>query len=104
MKPGRLLLLLACLQASPAPAAPVNEPFKVGFYLPAIRDSNQADLKVSLGIWAAEIGKPLGLNVTTATYADFAAMRQALDRAEINFFSGPGMELAEFFGCVQFKC
>jgi len=70
---------------------------KLGLYLPAIRDANLADLKVSLGIWVTEIGKPFGLTVTTTTYADIAAMRQALDRAEMNFFSGPGMELAEIF-------
>lgn len=91
------MLLLACLQTFPAPAAPVQEPLKLGFYLPAIRDANQADLKISLGIWVTEIGKPLGLTVTTTTYSDIAAMRQALDRAEMNFFSGPGMELAEVF-------
>ncbi len=99
MNLGRLILLLflVCLQASPALAAPPQEPLKLGFYLPAIRDANLADMKVSLGIWVTEIGKPLGLIVTTATYADIAAMRQALDRAEMNFFSGPGMELAEVF-------
>ena len=92
-----LLLFLACWQAPPAPAAPAQEPLKLGFYLPAIRDANLADLKVSLGIWVTEIGKPHGLTVTTTTYSDIAAMRQALDRAEMNFFSGPGMELAEIF-------
>ncbi len=99
MNLGRLilLLLLAGLQVSPALAATPQEPLKLGFYLPAIRDANLADLKVSLGIWVTEIGKPLGLIVTTATYADIAAMRQALDRAEMNFFTGPGMELAEVF-------
>jgi hypothetical protein len=96
---GRLILflLLAGLQASPAYTAPPQEPLKLGFYLPAIRDANLADMKVSLGIWVTEIGKPLGLIVTTTTYSDIAAMRQALDRAEMNFFSGPGMELAEVF-------
>jgi hypothetical protein len=99
MNLGRLILLLflVCLQASPTSATPVQEPLKLGFYLPAIRDANLADMKVSLGIWVTEIGKPLGLIVTTATYADIAAMREALDRAEMNFFSGPGMELAEVF-------
>ncbi len=92
-----LLLLPTCLQASPTPAAPVQEPLKLGFYLPAIRDANLVDMKVSLGIWVTEIGKPLGLTVTTTTYDDISAMRQALDRAEMNFFSGPGMELAEVF-------
>ena len=92
-----LLLFLACWQASPAHATPAQEPLKLGFYLPAIRDVNQADLKISLGVWVTEIGKPLGLTVTTTTYDDIAAMRQALDRAEMNFFSGPGMELAEVF-------
>ena len=99
MNPGRLLLMLflVCLQASPTAAAPAQEPLKLGFYLPAIRDANLADLKVSLGIWVTEIGKPHGLTVTTTTYSDIAAMRQALDHAEMNFFSGPGMELAEIF-------
>lgn len=99
MNLGRLILLLflAGLQASPALAATPQEPLKLGFYLPAIRDANLADMKVSLGVWVTEISKPFGLTVTTSTYADIAAMRQALDRAEMNLFSGPGMELAEVF-------
>jgi hypothetical protein len=105
MTPGRLLLMLflVCLQASASPAAPPQEPLKLGFYLPSIRDVNQADLKISLGVWVTEIGKPLGLTVTTTTYADIAAMRQALDRAEMNFFSGPGMELAEVFAPEEIR-
>ena len=99
MNLGRLILLLflVCLQTSPALAATPQEPLKLGFYQPAIRDANLADMKVSLGIWVTEIGKPFGLIVTTTTYADIAAMREALDRSEMNFFSGPGMELAEVF-------
>ena len=99
MNLGRLILLLflAGLQVSPAQAATQQEPLKLGFYLPAIRDANLADMKISLGIWVTEISKPFGLTVTTTTYADIATMRQALDRAEMNLFSGPGMELAEVF-------
>jgi hypothetical protein len=71
------------------------EPLRMGFYLPAIRDANLADVKVSLGIWIEEIGKPYNVQITASTYDDMQSMRQALDRAELNFITAPGMELVE---------
>jgi len=100
MKPPRLygVLLATCLHVCSGSAMAQSVPLKMGFYLPAIRDANQTDLKVSLSVWIEEVGKPYGIQATTATYDDIAAMRRALDRAEVNLISGPGMELAEVFG------
>jgi len=69
----------------------------MGFYLPAIREASMADLKISLGVWVDEIAKPYGVRINATTYDDMAAMRRALDRAELNFINAPGMELAEVF-------
>jgi ABC-type phosphate/phosphonate transport system substrate-binding protein len=69
----------------------------MGFYIPSIRDANMADIKVSLQSWAEELGKPFGLKILTATYDDMAAVRAALDRAEVDFINASGMELAELF-------
>lgn len=71
------------------------EPLRMGFYLPAIRDANLADVKVSLGVWVEEIGKPYSVKITASTYDDMQSMRQALDTSELNFISAPGMELVE---------
>jgi ABC-type phosphate/phosphonate transport system substrate-binding protein len=94
-----LSALLSCaLLIHAAPAVAETPPLDMGFYLPAIRDANLADIKISLGIWAEEIGKPYGVKIRAATYDDMEAMRRALDRKEINFISAPGMELAEVLG------
>ncbi len=94
---GLPVVIAVCLHAGFVLAATESVPMKMGFYLPAIRDANQTDIKVSLGIWIEEVSKPYGIQVTTSTYDDIAAMRRDLERVEVNFISGPGMELAEVF-------
>lgn len=91
------LLLCVSLFAGPGLAATESVPLKMGFYLPAIREANQTDIKVSLRVWIDEVSKPFDIHVTTATYDDIATMRRDLDRADVNFISAPGMELAEVF-------
>jgi len=90
-------LLLSLLTSWPASAAPEAVPLNMGFYLPAIRDANMTDLKVSLGVWAEEVAKPYNIKIRTISYEDMDSMRRALDRAEVNFINAPGMELAELF-------
>lgn len=92
-----LIALVAGLVSPAAAATPEAVPLNMGFYLPAIRDANPTDLKISLTVWAEEIAKPFGVRIHTSTYEDLTAMRQALDRAELNFINAPGMELAELF-------
>jgi hypothetical protein len=94
---GLLVVIAVCLHAGPGLAATESVPMKMGFYLPAIRDANQTDIKVSLGVWIDEVRKPMNIQVTTATYDDITAMRRALDQSDVNFISAPGMELAEVF-------
>jgi hypothetical protein len=91
------LTFLATLMAtSDLPAAEL-EPVKIGFYLPGIRDANQADLKISLNFWTEEVARPFGLKIITSTYDSMPAMRQALERGDLNFINAPGMEMAELF-------
>jgi hypothetical protein len=94
---GLLVVIAVCMHVGPGLATTESVPMKMGFYLPSIRDANQTDIKVSLGVWIDEVRKPLNIQVTTATYDDITAMRRALDRTEVNFISAPGMELAEVF-------
>lgn len=79
----------------PAPAQP--PPLNLGFYLPAIRDANQVDLKVSLQVWAEEMATGLGYRVVTANYQNMADVRRAVDQGELHFVNAGGMELAENF-------
>jgi ABC-type phosphate/phosphonate transport system substrate-binding protein len=97
MSRSLLFGLLLTILAWPAGATPESVPLNMGFYLPAIRDANMADLKVSLGVWAEEIAKPYNIKIRTTSYEDMDSMRRALDRAEFNFINAPGMELAELF-------
>ena len=90
-------LFICALLAQPMQAGAETPPLDMGYYLPGIRQANMADIKISLGAWSEELGKPYGVRIRTATYDDMAAMRQALDRGDVNFINAPGMELAEVF-------
>ena len=57
---GRLARLCVLLFVMPASALPDAIPLNMGFYLPAIRDANTVDLKISLGVWAEEIAEAGG--------------------------------------------
>jgi ABC-type phosphate/phosphonate transport system substrate-binding protein len=93
----RRLILLALLWTLPFSARADAPPLNMGFYLPAIREASMADLKISLGVWVEEIGKPYGVRIRAITYEDMGELRRALDRADLNFINAPGMELAETF-------
>lgn len=93
----RLLALVLLLHGASAWAAGEPAPLRIGFYLPGIRDVNQADLKVSLNLWTEEVGRPFGVRIVPSTFDSMPAMRQALERGELNFINAPGMELAELF-------
>ena len=97
------LLALSTLFGHGVSAADELPPVKMGFYLPAIRDANLADLKISLAIWAAEIAKPYGVKVHTASYRDMSAMRRALEEHDLNFINAPGMELVELFNPKEIR-
>lgn len=92
-----LLACLVILLSGTVGHAAETEPLKMGFYLPAIRDANMVDLKVSLGVWADEVARPYGVRLYTSTYTDMGAIRRASDHGELNFINAPGMELVEIF-------
>jgi ABC-type phosphate/phosphonate transport system substrate-binding protein len=94
---GWSCLLTAALvaQAADLPAQPPL--LKLGFYLPSIREANQVDIKVSLQVWAEEMGVSLGYQVVTSTYQNMTEMRSAVERGELHFVNAGGMELAETF-------
>lgn len=91
------IALMAIFSGWRALATQQEVPVNMGFYLPAIRDANMADLKVSLGVWTEEIAKPYNIRIHTSSYVDLDSIRQALQRDELNFINAPGMELAELF-------
>lgn len=93
---GRLIALVLAFIVTPVSGTDVA-PLKVGFFLPGIREVNQADLKISLKLWTEELGKAHKVELITNTYDDMRTMRQALERGEINFINAPGMEIAESF-------
>jgi hypothetical protein len=100
MKSRLILMALCCLTILPVWSA---EPLRIGFYTPALRDANKADLKASLGVWTEEVGKPFGVRILSFMYDDIAAMRGAVDRRDINFINAPGMELAELFAPEEIR-
>lgn len=99
----RLLAVLVFLMTGVVGRAAETEPLKMGFYLPAIRDANMVDLKVSLGVWADEVARPYGVRLFTSTYTDMGAIRRASDQGELNFINAPGMELAEMFSSDELR-
>lgn len=93
----RLLSLFLLLSAALSALAAERPTLNMGFYLPAIREASMADLKISLGVWVEEVGKPFGVKINASTYEDMGALRRSLDRLELNFINAPGMEMAETF-------
>jgi hypothetical protein len=83
--------------APPGLAVQEAEQLTMGFYLPGIREANQADVRISLQLWADEVGRKYDIQARALTYDDMSALRQAVDRRSVNLVIAPGMELAEAF-------
>lgn len=92
-----LLFLLACLTTGMNPDATAAERFHMGFYLPGIRDANQADMRVSLQLWAEEVGTGYGFKARALIYQDMRDLRRDLLEHRIDMVIAPGMEMAENF-------
>lgn len=95
-----MLLLAAGWLASLPVAAELPAPDKLdmGFYLPGIRDVPQADLRVSLQMWADEIGARFNFIAKAVSYDDIHALRRDMLEQRTQIAIAPGMELAEQFG------
>jgi hypothetical protein len=91
---SHVLVWLAAVLAVPALGA---ETLNIGFFLPGIRDANQADVKVFLQLWADEVAKPYGIIVTSLTYDDMDALYRDSQRGIVNMVIAPGLEMAETF-------
>jgi hypothetical protein len=95
-----LLLLAAGWLASLPVAAEPPPPDKLdmGFYLPGIRDVPQADLRVSLQLWADEMGGRYNFVAKAVSYDDIRALHRDMSAQRTHIAIAPGMELAEQFG------
>lgn len=69
----------------------------MGFYLPGIRDLNLTDVRVSLQIWAEEVGRGFGMDAIAVTYSDMKALRRDVLQGQVVIVVAPGMEIAEAF-------
>lgn len=94
----RVAILFGWLLTASCVLANDPRPLEMGFYLPAVREANPADLKASLGIWAEELGRPFGVRVRARLYQDIEAMRRDVDARALDFVNAGGMEIAELFG------
>lgn len=92
------VMLIGCLLTASCVLASNMKPLEMGFYLPAVREANPADLKTSLGIWTEELGRPFGVRVRARLYQDIEAMRRDVDAQALDFVNAGGMEIAELFG------
>ncbi len=85
-----LLMLLA-------PATRAADVLDMGFYLPGIRDANLTDVKVTLQLWADEVGRAHGIDAKAYTYDNMADLYRDSMTGKINLVVAPGMEIAETF-------
>jgi ABC-type phosphate/phosphonate transport system substrate-binding protein len=85
-----LLLPLPGLGADP-------EVLRLAFYLPGFRDANPADVRISLQIWADEVGSGYGLRARAMMYDDLKTLHQDAHDAKVDVVIASGMELAETF-------
>jgi hypothetical protein len=92
-----LLACLVCLLALLGTSARGADALNMGFYLPGIRDANLTDVKVTLKLWAEEVGKIYDIDATASTYDDMASLRRDMLSGAINMVVAPGMEIAETF-------
>ena len=90
-------LLLSTLISGFAASADAVDVLNMGFYLPGIRDANLADVKVTLQLWADEVGKAHGMQATAYTYEDMARLYRDSMEGRINLVVAPGMEIAESY-------
>lgn len=84
--------LYAAVTESTAP-----ELFRLGFYLPGIRDANPTDVRVSLQIWAEELGSTYKLRTRTVMYDSLKELLRDAREGRVEVVVAPGMELAETF-------
>jgi hypothetical protein len=70
----------------------------MGFYLPGIRDVPQADLRISLQLWADEMGGMYGFTAKAISYDDIRSLHRDMAASSTHLAIAPGMELAEQFG------
>ncbi len=94
----RLVVVIAAILAFPVLAA---ETLRMGYFLPGLRNANQADVKAFLHLWSDEVAKPYGIDVSILTYDDMNALYRDAQRGIINMVVAPGMELAETFTADQ---
>lgn len=88
-----LLLMLA--PAGVALAA--GDALNMGFYLPGIRDANLTDVRVSLQVWAEEMGRGYGLKAKALMYDDMPRLQLDAMQGRVDIVIAPGMEIAEAF-------
>lgn len=91
------IAILGILLTLLAPAARAVDALDMGFYLPGIRDTNLTDVKLTLQLWADELGKAHGIAAKAFTYDDMAALYRDSMGGKINLVVAPAMEIAEIF-------
>lgn len=94
-----VLLLLSCLAAlccRPVGADSLSL-YRIGFYLPVMRDANPTDVKLSMGLWAADIGNRYGFDVRVSTYETMQEMRRVADAGLLDSVNTSAIELARMF-------
>jgi len=90
-----LALLLALGSSGVALAA--GDALIMGFYLPGIRDANLTDVRVSLQVWAEEVGRGYGLKAKAVMYDEMQALQRDALQGRVDIVIAPGMEIAENF-------
>ncbi len=93
---SRLLAWTLLGLAASAPAADL-EPLNLGFYLPGIRDVPQADVRVTMQVWAEEVARGYNLKARAVMYEDMGALRRDANLGRIEMIIAPSMEMAETF-------
>lgn len=100
MRQFPLRLVLAAIWLVALPAAAEQQPldkFNMGFYLPGIRDVPQADLRISLQLWADEMGERYDFIAKAVSYDDIRALRRDMAEQRTHMIIAPGMEIVEQF-------
>lgn len=97
-----LLGLLGLLAGTSQAADP--QPFRLGLYMPTIRDMPRKDVEVSMRFWYEELARAANVTFLPARfYDDMNSLKRDVDAGTVNFFIATVMAVAEKFSAEELR-
>lgn len=80
------------------------QPFRLGLYLPTLRDMPRKDVEVSMRFWYEELARAANVTFLPARYYDdMGSLKRDVDAGVVNFFIATVMAMAENFSSEDLR-